>query len=100
MGSEEKEHLGKSGSTGRSTGSDTQLTGKEPINPGDDKLNSRRNKSALTRPTNTNRGTAQSLDNHISENVPGSAPQSNTPTAATPAVKGDSCNSLTQSTSN
>ena len=98
-GAKKTAHLGKSGSTGSDTGSDTQLTGEKPINPGDDELNSRSNKSALTRPTNTNRGTAQSPDDHISENVPGSAPQSNPPTAALPAVKGDSLNSITQSTS-
>jgi len=39
MGSEKTEHFGKSGSTGRSTGSNTRLTGTEPIDPGDDGLN-------------------------------------------------------------
>ena len=100
MGSEKTKHFGKSGSTGRSTGSDTRLTRTEPINPGDDGLNSGSNKSALTRPTNSNRNTAQPPGDHISESVPGSAPQSDPPTAIPPAVKGDSRNSIMQSTSN
>ena len=56
------------------TGSNTRLTGTEPINPGDGGLNSGSNKSALIKPTNSN--TAPSSGDHISENVPGSAPQS------------------------
>jgi len=84
MGSEKTEHFGKSGSTGRSRGSDTRLTGTEPINSGDEH-NSGNNKSALTRATNSNRDTAQSPGDHIPENVPGSAPQSNPATAIPPA---------------
>ena len=76
MGSEKTEHFGKSSSTGRAIGNNTRLSGTEPINPGDDGLNSGSNKSALTRPTNSNRDTTQSSGDHISENVPGSAPQS------------------------
>ncbi|PUU77711.1 hypothetical protein B9Z19DRAFT_1085708 [Tuber borchii] len=67
MGSEKTEHFGKSGSTGRSTGSDARLTGTEPIDPGDDGLNYGSNNSALTRPTNSNRDTAQPPGDHISE---------------------------------
>jgi len=54
--SEKTEHFGKSGSTGRSTGCNTQLTGTEPINPGDGGLNSGSNNSGLTRPTNSQQG--------------------------------------------
>ena len=100
MESEKTEHFGKSGSTGRSTGSDARLTGTEPINPGDDGLSSGSNKSALTRSTSSSRDTAQSPGDHISENVPGSAPQSDPPAAIPPAVKGDSRNSITQYASN
>jgi len=100
MRSEKTEHFGKSGSTGRSTGSNTRLTGTEPINPGNGGLNSGSNNSAITRPTNSNRDTVQSSGDHISEKVPGSAPQSDPPIVIPPTVKGDSCNFIPKSTSN
>ena len=76
------------------------MTGTEPINLGDDERNSGTNKPALTRPTNSKKDSAKSPGDHISENFPGSSPQSNPATAIPPAVKGDSRNSITQSTSN
>jgi len=97
--SEKTEHFEKSGSTGSDTGSDTRLTGTEPINPGDDGLHSRSNRSALTRPTKSGKDTAQSPGGHISEDAPGPVPLLNPLTAIPSAVKAGSSNSTTQSAS-
>jgi len=63
------EHLGKSGSAEGSEAGDTRLTGIEPINPGNDGLDSESNRSALSVAARSIRDTVQSPGDEQSEDL-------------------------------